>query len=626
MRLAVYRWLGVNAGDHAVQQALVDAFGPDVEWVSIDVWASADEALDAVAGCDGLVVGGGTILGNLRTWLVDDATLPRIRVPIGLFGTGIRDEGRTAIDAALRAPVAEVIARSHPRGVRGPLSAALLAALGPSCPPVEVAGDTALLLDVREHRVPPAARAGVGVNLRVRRDGGEAATLATYRAWLAGAGRRVADDVRFFACDRAWDPRAADRLGASVEPYADLPTLLRWLAGRRLVISERLHGAVLAHALGVPAVLVAYERKCWDYARAVGLLTSCVAPGDAHALATAVEGAAADLARARPAIERLRRAGRAAVEDFRTRVRRATRRRPRALPTEAPSRPGDGRTLIGLLMIRDEDDMLAEALRNHARFCDAILVLDGSDDAAYARSRAIAAACPSVREHWRDADTGFPLPLRDGARRFLLERARARFGRGNWYAILHGDELWGEDPRPYLDAMPPDCDALAVRLFHFFPHPSQRGVWDWGRPGARDRSIEALARWYMLPPIAEHLIFWDAGHAEYDPARHSCTVPQGLATWQSDCVVKQYNYRSPEQAATRARQRARDGWQQNHYQHLLAGPDAFFRHSLEMPDAKWAESVPIGAGIATNVHAHPLKVWPADDADAAAATRYPKTA
>ncbi len=612
MKLAVYRWLGANAGDEAAQRGLEDAFGPDVEWTSIDIWEPVERALAVVNGCDGLVVGGGTIVGNIATWLIDNGAAARIRVPIGMFGTGIRDEGQTALADDVARQIAALLARTHPRGVRGPLSVELLRASASACPPVTVAGDTALLLDPRPYDTGAGdGRSGIGVNLRVRRDGGEARTLEMFRSYFEGAGRAVRDDVRFFACDREWDFRAADALWAPVEPYRDLTTFLRWIASRRLIVSERLHGAVLAHVLGIPAVLVAYERKCWDYARSIGLVTSCVAPGDTRGFAAAIDDAVADLRQARPTIERLARDTRATVDAFRVRVARARTRRPASIPADTPRRPGDGRTLIGLLMIRDEEDMLAEALRNHARFCDPIFVLDGSQGVSQALTRRILATSPNVREYWRDADTGLPLPLTDGARQFLLERARSAFGRGNWYALLHGDEIWGEDPRPHLDLMPPDRDVMAVRFHHFFPHTSQRHTWDYGAPASPDRSIEALAEWYMLPPISEDRIFWDAGHADYDATRHSRTVPPGLDAWQSECVVKQYNYRSPEQAVARARQRKRDGWQTNHYQHLLAGPDEFFRDTLEMPDGHWAASVPIGAGIATNTQVHPLGVWSA---------------
>ena len=153
--------------------------------------------------------------------------------------------------------------------------------------------------------------------------------------------------------------------------------------------------------------------------------------------------------------------------------------------------------LISLMMIRDEQDMLAEALRNHVRFCDAIFVLDGTQGDTLRTFRDICLAFPQVVGHWQDDEAGYKLPLRDGARQFLLERARERFGLNHWYAILHGDEIWSEDPRPHCTPAQPDLHGIAVNLYHFFPHISQRDTWSFH---AGD-SIEALAQWYMLPPI-----------------------------------------------------------------------------------------------------------------------------
>jgi hypothetical protein len=73
------------------------------------------------------------------------------------------------------------------------------------------------------------------------------------------------------------------------------------------------------------------------------------------------------------------------------------RQRRRPPDSGAPRWPGDGRGLVGLMMIRGEDDVLEEALHNHARFCHAIFVLDGSEGQSQRRSREIAAACPVVR-------------------------------------------------------------------------------------------------------------------------------------------------------------------------------------------------------------------------------------
>jgi len=258
--------------------------------------------------------------------------------------------------------------------------------------------------------------------------------------------------------------------------------------------------------------------------------------------------------------------------------------------------------LIGLMMIRDEEDMLAEALRNHVRFCDAILVLDGTRGAAQKTSRDLCCAFDEVAGYWTDAETGYRLPVRDGARQFLVERARERFGVNNWYAILHGDEIWGEDPRPLLDPEDSSARGIAVDSYHFFPHVSQRDTWSFD-PGV---SIEALAQWYMLPSIDEHRLFRDTGSHDYVVETHLRTVPPDIPCSRRSIAVKQYNYRSPEQAHRRAVARKQEGWQTNHYQHLLDGPEAFFVATLGLPGLTWAGAVPPGGGRATNVQRNPL--------------------
>ena len=261
--------------------------------------------------------------------------------------------------------------------------------------------------------------------------------------------------------------------------------------------------------------------------------------------------------------------------------------------------------LIGLMMIRDEQDMLEEALRNHVRFCRALFILDGTQGDGQKTSQAICQTFPQVVGYWEDHETGYNLPLRDGARHFLLERARERFGLDQWYALLHGDEIWAEDPRPHLKRESPENDAILVDLYHFFPHVSERDTWAF----SAGVSIEAQAQWYMLPPIPENRLFWDSGAFNYVVERHSRTIPEGMLRQEGHLVVKQYNYRTPEQAHQRAVSRKRELWQKNHYQHLLDGPAGFFVESLGQQELKWAGSVPVGGGQATNVQSNPLPMW-----------------
>jgi hypothetical protein len=259
--------------------------------------------------------------------------------------------------------------------------------------------------------------------------------------------------------------------------------------------------------------------------------------------------------------------------------------------------------LIGLMMIRDEQDMLREAIRNHVIFCDSMLVLDGTEGPERVASESICRSFEQVKEYWTDADTAYERPLRDGARQFLLERGRSLFGKGNWYVVLHGDEIWGQDPRPHLDLQPTDTQGIAIDLYHFFPHVSQRGAWNF----APDRSsIEALAQWYMLPPVWEDRLFFDSGEFDYEITRHSRTIPAGIQPRKTSLVVKQYNYRSPGQSHKRAIGRSQSDWQENHYRHLLDSADDFFVETLERDDGHWAGLVPIGKGAVANCAEHPL--------------------
>jgi len=257
--------------------------------------------------------------------------------------------------------------------------------------------------------------------------------------------------------------------------------------------------------------------------------------------------------------------------------------------------------IIGLMMIRDEQDMLVEALKNHSCFCSAILVLDGSCGQSQTITRDICNQHPSIIEYWHDDDTGYDQPLRDGGRQFLLERAREIFGLNQWYAVLHGDELWAKDPRAFL-CIPEEPYGVETQLYHFFPHTTERKTWAF--PG--NGSIESTARWYMMPPGKEHRLFFDSGKHDYVVDQHSTTIPPDITRITLPIPIKQYNYRTPEQSHKRANDRKQSNWQKNHYQHLLNGPEGFFVDSLAVCGHKWLGWIPAGQGQVTNITANPL--------------------
>jgi polysaccharide pyruvyl transferase WcaK-like protein len=147
------------------------------------------------------------------------------------------------------------------------------------CRNVLVAGDPGLTFHRGPAPSPPAGRRTVAVNAGRSKGevwGSEDRVLAT----LADAARRLVAagyDVRVFP---VWDrdqavcqelARAAGLPGDAVDPLVlQADALLRYLDDFDVVVSIKLHAAVLAAAAGVPFVAVEYQPKVRDFTESVG--------------------------------------------------------------------------------------------------------------------------------------------------------------------------------------------------------------------------------------------------------------------------------------------------------------------------------------------------------------------
>lgn len=250
-------------------------------------------------------------------------------------------------------------------------------------------------------------------------------------------------------------------------------------------------------------------------------------------------------------------------------------------------RIADGERLIGMLMIRDEEDVLEETLRAMVRWFDRIYVLDGTTDPERVeRTDAILEQFSEVRWHGRD-DEWFPEGVTDGARQVLLQRIREDHGVDHWIGLLHADEFIDQDPRPMLAARHPSAHpSLRVRVAHTFLHVDDEHRWiDRESSGFRARVAHQ-----MWPGVPEARFFFDDGSRDFDVARHSKVLPRSHRAGElvDGFVITQYNERSPGQVLARARQRADSAWQVGHYARLLADDPQVFVSSLDSPDARFA--------------------------------------
>ncbi len=164
-------------------------------------------------------------------------------------------------------------------GVRGPDSQQSLADLSVGS---KVVGDLGLLADTLADDGPltPSAQPiprRIGVNVAGVEDalGHDRRSQLSTVAMTVSALRDQGFSPVFFSME-AEDDEVARRLAESamveMQPFRNnLDDMLTFLMGCSAVLSERLHGGILATALDVPNILVSYKPKCFDFAKSVGL-------------------------------------------------------------------------------------------------------------------------------------------------------------------------------------------------------------------------------------------------------------------------------------------------------------------------------------------------------------------
>ena len=96
--------------------------------------------------------------------------------------------------------------------------------------------------------------------------------------------------------------------------------------------------------------------------------------------------------------------------------------------------------------------------------------MDGSTD----NTGDIIQSFDNVKYFIKDQDLYPPRRIYDGARQFLLEKIQSDFGTDGWITLLHGDEIFVDDPNSIAQKAN-DCGAEKVNwhCLNFFIHSSQ---------------------------------------------------------------------------------------------------------------------------------------------------------
>ena len=211
---------------------------------------------------------------------------------------------------------------------------------------------------------------------------------------------------------------------------------------------------------------------------------------------------------------------------------------------------------IGLMLTCNEEDVIAEVMDVNKKYFDKILVLDGSRD----RTEEIVRSYDCVKYFLKEKDILDRLPNRkfeDGARQFQLEKAQAMFPVEWWVTLLHGDEIWHDDPSWVAEeAEKAHAEKVNWYVMNFFLHTSDKG-----RNLDAIKSVQERVLWYC-PGYLEIRSFRNKKGIHYDLAQRHEVLPRGIG-WQiykHFPIYKHYPFRSDSQMLRKKQQHIQSGF------------------------------------------------------------------
>ena len=204
--------------------------------------------------------------------------------------------------------------------------------------------------------------------------------------------------------------------------------------------------------------------------------------------------------------------------------------------------------IFGNCLVKNEADMIVETLVHAARWCDRIFVFDnGSSDDTWAKVLDLARREPRVVPFQSSG-----VPYRDSLRMDTFNRYRGEAAAGDWWCKLDADELYYDNPRDFLAAVPRRHHVVWGVNFQFYFTDEDAARWEQDPQAYPPHTPAEQALRYYRCDWSEVRFFrhrpglvWDHGSAP----RHLGVVHPRRIRFQH------YQYRSPEQINLRLKTR-----------------------------------------------------------------------
>jgi hypothetical protein len=204
--------------------------------------------------------------------------------------------------------------------------------------------------------------------------------------------------------------------------------------------------------------------------------------------------------------------------------------------------------IFGNCLVKNEADMIVETLVHASRWCDRIFVFDnGSTDGTWEKVLELA-----KRESRVVPFQSASVPYRDSLRLDTFNRFRSEASAGDWWCKLDADELYYDNPREFLAAVPRRHHVVWGVNFQFYFTDEDAARWEKNPQAYPPHTPAEQALRHYRCDWSEVRFFrhrpglgWNSGSAP----RHLGVVHPRRIRFQH------YQYRSPEQINLRLQTR-----------------------------------------------------------------------
>jgi hypothetical protein len=200
--------------------------------------------------------------------------------------------------------------------------------------------------------------------------------------------------------------------------------------------------------------------------------------------------------------------------------------------------------MIGLLLSRDDGDIIEEVMTEYCRHFDVIYALDSSTDGSLDVIRSYDKVVYAVHEDELGIKTA---QLRDGVRQVLLEKIHAEYGGDGWIFAIHTDEIYHIADMAFVMrcAVEEGANHISCLPAHFVLHVSEEGT-----PGVQvlQGRVQDSRLWYFFAQC-ESAGFKNRPDLFYNFGEHMKVTPDALGEFRTCSrlfIRKHYNMRTED--------------------------------------------------------------------------------